>query len=201
MKAFIIIIFLAIKVSCSYSQLPEFSHNYTKLDSINNILIDSFALKYDLVIAYSENSYWYKDKPNYKILTKKADKWGVWTYSNKIINPREFLNGANPEVLNGIELKPLLDSFSNSSFWNLNNDSLKNDVIGREIIGGDTILHHLAITDGITYRFDTLTKDKARFIQANEPETYIKRSPTMYERIKFVQSRDEFLKWWNIHCH
>ena len=85
MKTLIIISFILVGQCKIFGQIPIIEHNYTKQDSAENPLIDSFSKKYDFVIAYTEQSYWWSDKKSYKILFCTNNKWSSWTYSDYFI--------------------------------------------------------------------------------------------------------------------
>jgi hypothetical protein len=215
MKILIIISFLLVGQSKSFGQLPDIRHNYTKQDSTENPLIDSFARQYDFIIAYTEQSYWWSDRKNYKILAYSDNKWTSWTYSNHIIQwtkkkrRKKILvdrvsNGQFFKVKTDLENTTVLNLFTvlgGYDFWTLNNDSLNETIIKTWVENGDTIVTKASISDGVNYRFDFLTKRSSRVVKSYEPDYFLKLSAEMQERRKFVKSRDLFLKWWEMYCH
>ncbi len=215
LKTLIIISFLLVVQSKSFGQLPDIRHNYTKQDSIENPLIDSFAKQYDFTIAYTEQSYWWSDQKSYKILTYSDNKWTSWTYSDYFIQRTKkkgkkkipvdtvrngkFLKGkADLENISVLQLISTLDS---NDFWTLNVDSLNKTIVKTWVENGDTMVRKVSVSDGVNYRFDILTKGSLRVIESYEPDYFIKLCADMEERRKFVKSRNAFLKWWDKYCH
>lgn len=216
MKTLIIISFLLFGQSKSFGQLPDIRHNYTKQDSTENPLIDTFAKQYEFIIAYTEQSYWWSDRKNYKILAYSNNKWTSWTYSDyfipwtkkkdkkKIIvdtvrNGQFFKDKADLESTSVLQL---LSALNCNDFWTLNNDSLNQSrIIETRIENGDTINRKASISDGINYRFDILSKTKLRVIESYEPDYFFKLFPDMVDRSKFLKNRDTFLSWWDKYCH
>lgn len=199
-----------------FGQMPDIRHNYTKRDSTENPLIDSFAKRYDFTITYTEQSYWWSDRKNYKILACSANKWTSWTYSDYFIQwtkkkgkkkiavdtvrSGQFFKGKTD--LESTSVLQLLSALDSNYFWTLNNDSLNQTrIIETRIENGDTINRRASISDGINYRFDILSKTKLRVIESYEPDYFVKLFPDMFERKRFVISRDAFLSWWDKYCH
>lgn len=211
MKILIFISFILAEQCKIFGQIPAIKHNYTKQDSTENPLIDSFSKTYDFIIAYTEQSYWWSDKKSYKILSCANNKWSLWTYSDyfaHLTKKKRSKKTAIDTVRKGqfFESKTkfqdsaigqLLTNFSNNGFWTLSNDSLNQTYITTRIENGDTITTRHDISDGINYRFDILTKDKLRVIQSYEPDYFVKLFPAMIDRKQFIKSRDFFLSWWD----
>jgi hypothetical protein len=196
----------------AFGQLPNIIHNYTGQDSSQNPVLDSFTKKYDLIIAYSEQSWGIE---NIKILSCAGNKWSSWTYSNYFIQGTikkgtkeiitdtvktgHFFKGKtklkNSAVL---ELLSRLDS----DLWTLNNDSLNQSrLYPFRIRNGDTIFRTASVFDDIYYRFDVSTRSRARVIASYAPDHFLELFPDMTERRKFVNSREIFLSWWDKYCH
>jgi hypothetical protein len=216
LKTLIIISFLLVGQSRAFGQIPDIRHNYTKQDSTENPLIDSFAKQYDFTIAYTEQSYWWSDRKSYKILACSDNKWTSWTYSDYFIqwtkkkrkkkmlvdtvrNGQFFKGKTELESTSALQL---LSALGSNDFWTLNNDSLNQTrIIETRIENGDTINRKASISDGINYRFDILTKTKLRVIESYEPDYFLKLFSDMVDRRKFLKSRDTFLLWWDKYCH
>lgn len=216
LKTIIIISFLLVVQCRAFGQVPDIRHNYTKQDSTENPLIDSFAKQYDFTIAYTEQSYWWSDRKSYKILACSDHKWTSWTYSDHFIQrtkkkkKKKILvdkvrNGQFFKVKTELEstsVLQLLSSLSSNEFWTLNNDSLNQTRISKiRIENGDTINRTESISDGINYRFDILSRTKLQVIESYEPDHFLKLFYDMVDRRKFLKSRDAFLLWWDKYCH
>jgi hypothetical protein len=212
LKIPLIIICYLIGNSGAFAQIPEFTANSTKEDSATNPLIDSFAKHYDFVLAYSELSYHNSGKQKYQIVAGNNHQWSMWYYTDYFImgtkKPGEAVIKIDT-VKQGTFYKgktkikksnsaPLLSMLNDSDFWSLNNDSLnQSKIIPGKIINGDTAFEILSIADGITYRFDILSKNKFRAIESYEPDYFIHFFPEMVSVRKFIACRDGFQKWWN----
>jgi len=216
LKTLIIISFFLVGQSKTFGQIPDIVHNYTSQDSSQNPLIDSFAKKFDFIIAYTEQSYWWSNRKNYKILACSDSKWSSWTYSDYFIQGTKkkgkkkiivdtvkvghyFKGKAEIQNLVAAELFSALDT---NDFWTLNNDSLNQSrLYPMKIINGDTTFRIASISDGINYRFDILNKTRLRVIESYEPDYFLELFTDMVERRKFIKSRDTFLSWWDKYCH
>ena len=216
LKTLIIISFFLFGQCKTFGQIPNLIHNYTNQDSSQNPLIDSFANKYDFIIAYTEQSYWWANRKNYKILTCSDNTWSWWTYSDNFI--QGTLNKKTKKVivdtikighyfkgktiLTSSSALELLLNLGSNNFWSLNNDSLNQSRLYLiRILNGDTTFRTASISDGINYRFDILNKTRLRVIESYEPDYFFELFPDMIERRKFIKSRDTFLSWWDKYCH
>ena len=216
MKTLLIISFFFVKQVDSFCQLPDFIHNYTKQDSATNPLIDSFAKQYNFIMAYTEQSYWWSDRKNYKILAYSNNRWTYWTYSESIlqgtkkkniktiqidkVRAKHFFKGE--KTLENLSVSQLLNDLTKNAFWALNNDSLnQTGVFERVAQNGDTITRFASIDDGINYRFDLLKDNNLRSIESYEPEYFLTQFPNMSSRKIFIRNRDIFLNWWEKYCH
>lgn len=216
LKTLIIISFFLFGQCKTFGQIPNLIHNYTNQDSSQNPLIDSFANKYDFIIAYTEQSYWWANRKNYKILTCSDNIWSWWTYSDNLI--QGTLNKKTKKVivdtiktghyfkgktiLTSSSALELLLNLGSNNFWSLNNDSLNQSrLYPIRILNGDTTFRTASISDGINYRFEILSKARLRVIESYEPDYFLELFPDMIERTKFIKSRDTFLSWWDKYCH
>ena len=198
----------------SYCQTPDFKHNYTKKDSLENPLITTFLKDYEFIITYSDQCC----SKQYKILALKDGKWKSWTYSDNFvlwtmkknesdihidtIKKGTFFEGENGQKVKKFHIKKLLAKLSQNDFWKLENDSLNQTrVIETYIEDGDTIRRKAIITDGTNYTFDIITKNKSRKIESYYPEYFVKLFPDMIDRKKFIKSKDYFLDWWKKYSH
>jgi hypothetical protein len=185
------------------AQLPSFEHNYTKEDTVNNKALDFFSNKYDFVISQNVSSYWWSGRDYYQILAHSDSGWSAWQYKNfevrkkrgskkpVSINTAKIIPGQFKKIktfANDSDLKILFDSLRTFNFLALQNDSLNAN-------RGQTIY------DLAYYRFDVLSKEKARIIASYAPDFYLELFPDMTDRRNFILSRDYFNKWWNLYCH
>lgn len=214
MRPLIIISLFLFGQFTTFGQLPEITGNYSKTDSAQNPLIDSFSKHYDCIIAFTEQGYWFADRKNYKILACRGNVWSSWIYSTYIISSKKIKenritfdtikNGSFIKQKSKIQAKhvnKLLSDLSNSNFWHLNQDSLNNAIIQTFVENNDTLIKKVDISDGINYRFDVFRKTIWRVVQSYEPDYFIGKSLNMEERRKFVNSRETFLKWWGTYCY
>jgi hypothetical protein len=209
----IIISFLLFAQCSAFGQIPGITHNYTKQDSTENPLIDSFARRYDLIIAYSEQSW---GRKNIKILACSNKKWSSWIYSNYFtrgtvkkgtkeiivdtVETGHYFKGKS-KIQNSAVLD-LLHELDDNNIWTLNNDSLNQSRLYPDrIINGDTTFRLASIFDDTYYRFDISTKTSSRVIKSYAPDHFLELFPDMTERRKFIKSRDSFLLWWDKYCH
>ena len=203
---------VTIFATAAFCQLPDIRHNYSKADSTENPLLDSFSRQFDFVLSYTEQGYWQNYK-YYQILAykKSADSWSTWTYSNYVIltkkknrrsklitdTVRTGLFFRKNMAIPGSLVKPFLDSLSANNFWHLNNDSLNQTrIIETYIDNGDTIHRKAGIADAPNYRFDIITRDNARVIESYAPQYFLHLFPDMTERRQFLRNRELFEQCW-----
>ena len=80
MKSFLFILSLIGQlITVGQTSLPTFT--YGKKDSLT--FIQFLPVKVDFVLAYSEESYWWSDTENFRLLTQAGNKWETWTYYKK----------------------------------------------------------------------------------------------------------------------
>ena len=167
-KYFLLLVFITIS---SYCQIPNFEHNFTKKDTLENPLFETFLKDYEFVITYSDACC----SKQYKILALKNGKWRSWTYSDNFIQWTKknneskitvdtiklgtFFEGENGKKVKENHIKKLLAKFSENDFWKLENDSLNQSrIIETYFEDGDTIKRKAIITDGTNYVFNIITQ-------------------------------------------
>jgi len=213
LKTLIIISFFLVGQCKTFGQIRDFVHNYTSQDSLQNPLIDSFAKKYDFIMAFTEQNW---GRKNIKILARSDKKWSSWTYSDYFI--RGTITKGTKEIvidtvktggffkgkvnLKKVAVSELLNKLDSNDIWALSNDSLNQSrLYPYRIKNGDTTYTIASISDDTYYRFDVLTKFKSRVIESYAPDYFLKLFPDMIERRRFINSRDSFLSWWDKYCH
>lgn len=196
--AITIILFLFLNFD-GFSQIPSFEHNFEPTDSIENPLLKSNLMNYDVVISYTEQSYWWSDRKYYQILAFKNNEWSNWYYSDFRIKKTKNSDGTitqdtiregklyiGKNKVKNSNVSKLLFHFEQTSFWKLEREEINKTV---------------NIDDGTNYRFEIFTRQKARVAESYMPDFYIEKNPEDINIIKFIENRDFFLKWWNKYCH
>lgn len=206
---FINLFFIQVNTFC---QIPIFSNNFSKKDSIEIPLLDSFSKNYDFVLAY-----WEQVSPNhnYKVLALKNKNWSCWTYSDNyeqwikkdtfykvdIIQKGTFWKVKRMITKEMVNI--LFNEFYNNNFWRLKNNLLNKEIETKTYLkNGDTIIKvDKGSTDQINYRFELYKKRTCRIVESYSPDYFVIKYKEFNQRRQFINCRDEFLKWWEKYCH
>jgi hypothetical protein len=189
-----IISLLLLFVSFTKAQTPILKTNTSENERATSIIYKNFSNQYDLLIAYTSESYWYSSIRNYQILAfknstclkgyfySKKNKHNVWS------KPKIKFKGINCDSANSI-VKHLNDA----GFYSLNRDSLN---INRRKINGrqDEIL---SVDDGVNYKFEIFNKNNFIIIESYMPEYFLQKIPELKSRETFIKCRDFFLLKYN----
>ena len=191
----ILFLFLSLDAFC---QIPSFEHNFKSIDSIENPLLKSSLVNYDVIISYTEQNYWWSDRKYYQILAFKNNEWTNWYYSDFRIKKTKNTDGTitqdtiregklyeGKKKLKNSKVSKLLFHFEQTGFWKLEREEINKTV---------------NIDDGTNYRFEIFTRQKARVAESYMPDFYIEKNPEDINIRKFIENRDFFLKWWNKYC-
>ncbi len=192
----ILFLFLSLDAFC---QIPSFEHNFKPIDSIENPLLKSSLVNYDVIISYTEQNYWWSDRKYYQILAFKNNEWTNWYYSDFRIKKTKNTDGTitqdtiregklyeGKKKLKNSKVSKLLFHFEQTGFWKLEREEINKTV---------------NIDDGTNYRFEIFTRQRARVAESFMPDFYIEKNPEDINIRKFIENRDFFLKWWNKYCH
>jgi hypothetical protein len=153
-----------------------------------------FQKKTDFIIAYSEESYWWSNTENFKLLAQAGSIWTIWTYNRKWKSSSDVYNNKGIKKkkyykkiaeIDSLSVKYLFDSLTAINFWTLNLDSL-NEKRGR------------SISDQINCKFQIENSAGRKILESYAPEYYISQFPDMRQRIIFLQGKDIFKRWWSI---
>jgi hypothetical protein len=193
MKSFLFIFFLFGQLTLpGQTSLPKFTSART--DSFT--FLQFFPAKADFILAYSEESYWWSNTEDFKLLVRTGNTWAIWTYykkskssSNVYSNDgkkkhKYFKKQAN---LDSAAVNELFDSLALANFWTLSMDSLN------ETRGSD-------ISDDVNYKFQIENETGRQILESYAPEYYIGKFPDMKQRIIFLQGKDIFRRWWKRHA-
>jgi hypothetical protein len=185
---------LFIGLFCSllcHSQLPTVSFDREIKDSFS--FISHLPSKAKFVLVYSEESYWWSNTDNYRLLSFDSTSWTAWTYKHRWKSSSERLSKGNPKrpkyykkvgAISNEAVRELLDSFEMLKFWQLNQDSLN-------------AIRDTKISDDVDYVFRAETEQGQKVISTYAPEYYIKLFPDMVQRNTFLTARKFFFDWWN----
>jgi len=211
--AILIIISILCRQNNIFCQLPNFENNFTKNDSISSPLLDSFSKEFNFVFAYMEQA---SPNHNYKILAKKNTKWSYWTFSDNYLQWTKKDNiykvdtirvGTFWEGKKSITTKQadeILEFLNQNNFWKLRNDSLNQSRVTEKYYddenGGTIFTQDKGPTDQINYRFEVYKIKNCRVIESYGPDYFVEKYPNLYDRKKFINCRDKFLKWWEMYC-
>ena len=169
------------------AQLPHIKSNFTLEDQNQSVVYKIFSGKYDFVIAYTAQSYWWSNKYNYDILAKKG---GVW-FNIRLNAERKNGNWPYPKIKTSRVEKnsfdSLIDTLTKQQFWTLNIDSLSDQ-------RGESLF------DATNYRFEILEGKSFRIIESYAPEYFLNSFPDMLARKSFIKSRDAFVKTYKTYC-
>jgi hypothetical protein len=192
----ILLLFLSLDAFC---QIPSFEHDFKSTDSIENPLIKSTLMDYDIIISYTEQNYWWSGRKYYQILAFKNNEWSNWYYSDFRIKETNNSDGTikqdtirdgklygGKKKLKHFNVSKLLFHFEQTGFWKLEREEINKTV---------------NIDDGTNYRFEIFTRQKARVAESYMPDFYLEKNPEDINIRKFIENRDFFLKWWNKYCH
>ncbi|MCP2045265.1 hypothetical protein [Pontibacter sp. HSC-36F09] len=146
--------------------------------------------KYDFLIAYTEESYWWSDRQFYQILALKDGQWDLITLASKKKKNGDF---RKPKIrvssFDNNKAQLLLNQLDHLSFWTLSSDSL--NITQRE--DPDSTLTTYTLYDAANYKFEIMTKEGYKIIEAYAPDHFLEKLPEIKSRQKFIAGRDIFI--------
>jgi hypothetical protein len=189
MKTLIFLLYF-FSANCLYGQLPTFYSNTTQKDSSISLVFKEYAKKYDFILGYSEDSYWFDGIKDYKIVGIKGDT--CFLIEHTIKETKAELPSIKIKSIEKKSFLNLLSKLKQANFWTLEKDSLDQ----RCIDFTDSTKKCLDISDGVNYKFEAITSSVYRKIQSYMPDDYLKKFPTMTQRKLFIECRDLFEIFW-----
>ncbi|MBD1399019.1 hypothetical protein H9Q13_17755 [Pontibacter sp. JH31] len=175
--------------TCGYGQIPVIHSDSNQ--SNESTIYKNFEGKYDFLIAYTEESYWWSDRQFYQILALKDGQWNSITLASKKKKNGDFrkptikVNSYDKE-----NAQLLLSQLDQLGFWTLNSDSL--NITQRE--NPDSTVTAYTLSDAANYKFEIMTKEDYKIIEAYTPEHFLEKLPEIKSRQKFITGRDIFKK-------
>ncbi|GAA4313786.1 hypothetical protein [Nibribacter koreensis] len=189
MKIQLLIFFIASSFGVLGQNLPHIEASTNLHERNNSVIYKAFHDQYDFLISYSEESYWWSNRCEYRILATKDDAWYCLRYTSKQKNDKSF---SKPFITKQKIRKKkgdlLLDELSRLGFWTLNQDSL--NYTTKHNGGGRTTTY--TVSDGVNYKFEILTREEFKTISAYEPDYFIQELPEYKQRQMFIYSRNAF---------
>jgi hypothetical protein len=152
--------------------------------------------KADFVFAYSEESYWWSNAENFRLLTKTGNMWTAWIYFKKWKSSSDVYENKGKKkhkyfkkvaIVDSLAVKELFDSLALVSFWTLNVDSL-NATRGSNI------------SDDVNYKFQIENTIGRQILESYAPEYFIEKFPDMGQRVVFLKGKDILKRWWKRHA-
>ena len=185
----LLIILLFITTRVLGQQLPDIEPNTDSLSKSNSVIYNTFQNKYDFLISYSENSYWWSNRRFFEIVAKKDNDWEYLTYYDRKKKKGGFTKPSiTRHIIDRTSVKLILDQLSQINFWTLDSDSLNNN---SEQISEDRSITY-TISDGVSYDFQIISQDDYREISAYEPEYFLKVLPDNEQRKRFIVGQKVF---------
>jgi hypothetical protein len=172
------------------AQIPVLTSNTTDYEMATSIIYKNFSNQYDLLIAYTRESYWWSNLKSYSLLAfqngaclkgaiySKKNKHGIWS---------------KPEIkfdeINCDSAKYIVEYLNDAGFYLLNRDTL--NINKRKI--DDKKVEMFSVEDGVNYKFEIISKNDFLIIESYEPEYLFKKLPELTSRGTFIKCRDWFL--------
>lgn len=191
MKHLLLSLLLAITSSQSFGQIVKFTPNTSKEDFLKSSLSMKFQGKYNLIISFSQNSFWF-DRDSYKILAFDGQNWKLLQWSFRRQNQTGTKTKKEKLSVKDIEGKKALgfiNTLETNDFFSMNNDSLN---LGEKQTKEDEMLI-MSITDGVNNKFEVICESGYFSISAYEPEQFQDFIPVI-QRKKFLICRQRFLE-------
>ena len=171
-------------------QIPFLQSNSTEDEKATSIIYKNFYNKYDFIIAYTRDSYWWRNIQSYSILALKN---GIWfkgyifskkSKSGRWSKPKIKFIGVNPDSSLAI-----VEYLKNVGFYSLNKDSL---AIDKKDVGNNKI-ELFSRNNGVDYKFEMLSKSAFVIIESYEPDYFLERMPYLKDRRHFIICRNWFI--------
>lgn len=174
----------------SRAQIPALKSNTPIAAKEASLIFKNFDGKYDFVIAFTKESYWWGNRRLYNILAYKQGEWKKLSLSQK---QRKNGKWSKPMVVeqefNQSNGDTIVSFFNRNSFWKLNRDSLN---INRKKIN-DTTVQAFTISDAVNYKFEIVSNNEFLIIESYAPEYLLEKIPEIKCREVFIKCRDFFV--------
>jgi hypothetical protein len=186
MKKIFTVIIILFFVS-SKAQLPSIENNQSEIKKAESIIYNLYNGKQDFLIAYTMESYWWSDKKYYEILIFRNNNWEKFSLRMMRKRNHEFSKPIiSKQRINNDSFK-LIDDLTTLNFW-----SLKSEDLNITKHHKDSVVTKYSIDDGVNYKFEILTKNEFRIIEAYEPEYFLMKMPETVDREIFIKAKK---KW------
>jgi hypothetical protein len=186
MKIYLLVL-LQIVSLLSYGQIPVIQSNTNVVEQNKSTIQNLFTGQYDLLIAYSEDCYWWSNKQDYQLLAVKEGKWCKLNVSSRKKKNGDFTKPTITHTrIDNRSGELLLKQFNEIEFWALDRDSL--NITTKQV--NDSVSTNYSLSDGVNYKFEILTKESYKIIEAYEPEYFLTRLPEFKQRQTFIIARN-----------
>ena len=181
-----------------FSQIPNFSSNTSKDDSLHAVILAPEFKQYDFLISYDAVSYWTRLNQQVELLAKKENRWFFIriqkTYqqdANYQIDDEHPLSvSIKKRRISTWKARKILNIFEENRIFTLDTDSLNIETRKREKSSTDTSKSEhsgrLIITDCTFYTLSFKTKNTFRVVNSYCPYTYLKEIPEITVRQNFI---------------
>ena len=197
---FTLVIFMKVSVSLllifkclvGLGQLTELITNSTMQDSSRSLLLLNLGGNYEFILGYIEESHWWNNRQDYKVLAYKSEKWeAIQIVSTKKKKGKIKLE-TKKYSFESDSAKKLIANLTKHGFWTFDRDLLNQKTVSLN----DSIARTFHIDDGVNYKFEIFTKDAYRIIESYEPERYFNKFPQMTIRKEFIDCMQLFIQTW-----
>ncbi|MFC7000124.1 hypothetical protein [Rufibacter roseus] len=186
-----VLAFLLLASLNSLGQIPEIISNTNHQEKKASLVYHAFNGQYDFVLAFTEDSYWGRDRQQYQILALKD---GQWYFINLKSKKRKNGDYSKPKInikkIARDEPDKLVRQLGEIGFWGLSSSTINTTRIKLN----DSTETYYHTSDGISYKFEIFNRNDYRIIEAENPDRLLERMPEIKQRQTFVRGRDTFKK-------
>ncbi len=176
------------------AQAPALNTNTSENEKATSMIYKNFSGQFDLLIAYTTESYWYSNIINYQLLVFKK---GICLKGSFFSKKNKHNTWSEPKIkfkeINCDSANYIVKYLNDAGFYSLNRDSL--NVNKRKI--NEKQDEVFTINDGVDYKFEIFSKTKFLIIESYMPEYFLKKIPELKSRETFIKCRDWFLLKYN----
>jgi hypothetical protein len=156
LKNTILVAFIMVCASITKAQTTMLNGNTSLADKQESVIYKNFVGECELMLAYTEESYWWGNRKYYSLLALNKGTWfkgylssqllksGKWTY------PKVKFKEVDPDSASSI-----INYLNTAGLFKLSQDSLK---ITKKRIN-DSVYTVFSLSDGVNYKFEMLNKD------------------------------------------
>lgn len=148
---------------------------------LSSLIKAKTSISHDTLLVYIEESYWWSDRLVYKVLAKKGNDWTAIQLQCRRKKKGDFRSDQTIFEFPADSASLLMQRLQSMDPWSIDINELRPKV---------------EVQDGISYKFELITKEGFKSVDFYDPGTSTVKDQTRGIK-NFLNARELFLQMWN----